>query len=215
VKKKKRSRRQRAASMRNLRKARTRLKKVQRRRVTWDRERYRTELHMPELSVEKIATDRSFQNVVRRFAWVGSLGGWNLKNTYRGSRRTPLSPPARATIEISSYLTKEVPERMRRSVITMRREGDAVVQAARMYLRVYRANQKLGGSRAVVTASDLRRRVASRRRASKRDKRPRVLLNRGFEHYVWGHDLSDLVFESMRVRWTGPRKCHVTFGIGS
>lgn len=175
--------------------------------------------------VQELATDKEFRSVVARR--LLSFGRWPFKKStrrfepihdYRKRHQTVL-----ATIEIDAYLTKLVPERLRKRTYKIRSEGEALIRAADMYLKIFRENEKQGGEPALPTDADIRKRLAKRRRAMRAKPRKRgksrkrfgVLVNRGFDPYIWGHDLSDLVFEQIFVEWTGPKSCRITFGIGS
>jgi hypothetical protein len=109
--------------------------------------------------------------------------------------------PIEATIEIDAYLTDQVPNKFRKRTVMITRPGEALAQAALMYKKLYAADAKLGG----LTAEETTKRHPGRA----------FPLNRGFGPYIWGHDIGDLVFEGMIVRWTGPRKCSIKFHIGS
>lgn len=165
--------------------------------------------------VADVATNRHTQDVVQRLL-VGR-DFWPRRHRRRGldSPRPRIldyrafNRPVNAIIQIADYLTDDVPEKLRKQRHTVRGEGEAVVIAAKMYLAVYKANAKLGGERAV--NPDIKKRMAARRRMGVH------LINRGFEPYVWGHDIEDLVFERVYVKWLDEKqtKAHITFGIGS
>jgi len=167
-------------------------------------------------SVAQIATDDEFAAVISRSVY--SHFRWPRKKT---ARRSPLRRhcpqrdyrkrqlPVRATIEIDAYLTGNVPEKMRKKTVTIRSEGAALVAAAKMYLKIYEMNETLGGDRAV--APDLDKRMRERK------KRGVHIINRGSEPYIWGHDIEDLVFEQIVIKWLDKEKktAHISFGIGS
>lgn len=170
------------------------------------------------LSVEGIATDPDFRRAVRRLSYSGAR--WEGASVQRRRPRRRGAPrdfrdrnkPVEATIEIDAYLTEKVPEGLRKRTFKIRSEGDALVRAADMYRRVFEENERLGGEPALANNEDVRKRVTKR---SRRAKKRVFLVNRGFEPYVWGHDMSDLVFETIQIKWKDPKHCHVTFGIGS
>lgn len=165
------------------------------------------------LGVETLATDDAFRKAVQRH--LISMGDWNAprKKRHNGKSQSTydaIYEPVKATIEIDAYLTKDVPERMRKRTFKIRCEGDALCRAADMYLQIFRENEKRGGDPALATAADVAKRVSKRKA-----KNGGVLCNRGSEPYVWGHDLSDLVFERIYVEWKNKRECRITFGVGS
>lgn len=171
------------------------------------------------IHVEDVARDKAVRSVVQR-----RLYDWHDWPLVKRDKREPFwkTRPKRwkpfdvrerhrtveATIIVDSYLTSDVPEAMRRRVYKVRGPGDCLVRAADMYLRIYRENAKLGGE---AVYPDLDKRMTKRRRQKI------GLINRGFEPYVWGHDLEDLVFEGLLVKWTSDDRttCEVRFMIGS
>lgn len=173
-----------------------------------------------DLSVQAIATDRHLREAIKRYlrTWQPWEGPRMRRASFavgKTSVARALNKPVRATIKIEAYLTSNVPKRLRERVYTIRSEGEAVARAAEMYLRVYQENERLGGEPAIVTEADIRKRIARRRRRAR--KSAYVLVNRfdRSNEYVWGHDLCDLVFEQIHIKWTGKRACEITFGIGS
>lgn len=155
------------------------------------RGRYTNEKIWTSYNVEAIAHDPKLQHIVRRYthALVG----------FQGPR------PIRARIELSYPLTKQIPEKLKIREFTVRREGDLLICAAKMYRKIYAADKRAGGESS--TARDQR---------LDREKRPLpMLLNRSAGPYIWGHDIGDLYFETMSVRWLTPDSCVVMFGVGS
>lgn len=176
------------------------------------------EMHIP-FSVEALARDVMLRESVKKYLYsVGESSKWPRKRrsrTYsRGADwRLHANRPVRGTIEIDAYLTNAVPQRLRKRTFTIRTEGEALCAGADMYLKVYGENAKLGGE---AVDPDVDKRLRLRRAAmKKRGKKGGVLVNRGFEPYIWGHDIGDLVFERIHIKWTGPRTCTIRFGIGS
>lgn len=147
------------------------------------------------LDVASLATSAAMQQVVREFAC-----SYAFSPCRRGTARR-----IQAEITISSYLQKMVPKRFRVRRCIISSEGDALVEAAKMYARVYAEDEKRGGE-----TTDQR----DERLAKEGQPRP-MLRNRDSGPYIWGHDIGDLTFETMTVRWTGKNRCKISFGIGS
>lgn len=168
-------------------------------------------------SVEEIARDKALRDVLPRllFDWHDWPFAPARKRRFkrRGKRWKRYDvrerhKPVTATIIIDSYLTADVPESLRRRTYKIRGPGDALVRAADMYRRVYEENARLGGE---PVYPDIDKRMRKRRRKGS------SLINRGFEPYIWGHDLGDLVFEGIEIKWKNEAhtEAEVTFLIGS
>lgn len=163
------------------------------------------------INVSDLAFDAALADVVSRLVY--SHYRWPRKKSRTPERLVrdfrKRSNQVKATIEIDAYLTAEVPEKLRKKTLTIRSEGEALVAAAKMYLKVYQANEKLGGEKAF--KPNISKRMAKRR------KQGIHLVNRGSEPYVWGHDIEDLVFEEIYIRWLDKKKtkAYIKFGIGS
>ncbi len=179
------------------------------------------------LSVEALAFNPHVRALVARYAYSDQWYQPGKRPVVivqgRGPRRHRMGtayhrPPKRvkATIQIDAYLTRDVPARLSTKTCTISSEGEALVKAADMYAKIYREDQRLGGGPAFPTAAALRVRMTRRRRRAKQKgyKGP-ILRNRGFGPYIWGHDLGDLVFERMYVKWLSRSRCEITFSIGS
>lgn len=166
-----------------------------------------------DLSVESLATDKALRSAVAKHLisfvdWPQQPPPRSAGPLRRGCLWNPRKRlPVTATVVIDAYLTSSVPKKLRERTFTLRHEGEALVKAADMYRRVYEENEKLGGER--MRNPDVK----------KRARQQGGLVNRGFEPYVWGHDIGDLVFEAIFVRWlktkSGKWSCRITFGIGS
>lgn len=176
------------------------------------------EMHIP-FSVEALARDVMLRESVKKYLYsVGDSGNWPRRRKQRkfsrgADWRLYANSPVRATIEITAYLTNQVPSRLRERTFTIRTEGEALCCAADMYLKVYEENAKLGGES---VDADVNLRVRRRRAAMRKlGKKGPVMVNRGFEPYIWGPDIGDLVFERIHIKWTGPRACSIRFSIGS
>jgi hypothetical protein len=164
------------------------------------------------LSVEELATDRRIQKFVIDNAY--SRGFYTRPEKMRQKRNGVIT----ATVCIDAYLTQKVPPRLKTKTIRMKRPrpGQALVAAAEMYRKLYELDEELGGEPATTKralAARQRRIAAARKKPG--NKRRTFLVNRGFGPLIWGHDIGDLVFETMQVEWTAPSACRVTFGIGS
>lgn len=148
-------------------------------------------------SVERLARDEGSKRAVRELT-VASLD-WPYPSPARG-RGSPRRPVVvEVEVRLMSYLTKAVPERLRTRTFKARSVGDVLVRAAEMYDRIYREDERLGGE-------DTTKRDARLRR----QKKPRpLLINRDEGPYIWGHDIGDLVFEQLCLRWTGDRSCKI------
>lgn len=171
------------------------------------------------LRVQALATDRALRAAVRRhlFAsvdWPRTPASEKRARAFLWKLGGPERLPVTATIKIDDYLTDKVPRHLTEKTVEIRSEGEALCVAAAMYLRVYRENERRGDEPAIMTEADMRRRLVRRRKAARR--RRSFLVNRGCDQpLVWGHDLCDLEFELMHIRWTGKQTCVVTFSIGS
>lgn len=184
IKKKKKKKRKTATK-----RSRGRAKKVQAVQTSATRNRQR-EFFM-NFSVAAIATDRCLQHALREYVY--EFGYWPYPKSKNLIRRWE---PIEATVHITAYLTQDVPENLSQWTGTVVSPGDALVRGAKMYLRLFRENEKRGGDAAL--DPDVCKRSTERRRVAKRKghKGP-ILVNRGFESLVWGHDLEDLVFEGL------------------
>lgn len=171
------------------------------------------EMHIP-FSVEALARDVMLRESVKKYLYsVGDSGNWPRRRKQRkfsrgADWRLYANSPVRATIEITAYLTNQVPSRLRERTFTIRTEGEALCCAADMYLKVYEENAK----RESVDA-DVNLRVRRRAAMKKRGKKGPVMVNRGFGYIR--HDIGALVFERIHIKWTGPRACSIRFSIGS
>lgn len=177
----------------------------------------RCELSMP-LSVKSIAHD----DVIRKA--VGKEASFAIEWPYRRlpnatemrlefrRGRLPKYASVMVEIELNYPFTKKVPHKLRVQKFRVPRPGmtpagDLMVRAAEMYAAIYAADERLGGESAA--KRDLR--------LAKAKKALPLPLNRGFGPYIWGHDIGDLVFERVRVRWLNDKRtaCKVAFDIGS
>ena len=153
------------------------------------------------LNVGRIAASKVAQAFVKEE--VNALVTAWPRGVNRLGRRRDL--PVSAKIHIDAYLTRDVPKRLRERVFKVTSVGDMLVKAALMYKKVYEADEKRGGES--TTQRDARMKRAGKPRPA--------LRNRGFGPYIWGHDISDLVFEYICIKWTGDKSCNVEVGIGS
>ena len=157
------------------------------------------------------AARKLLQKVYHRVGSRTAAGYWTIDRSVGGYLGAKRFRYVLATIKIDYPLTDATPKRLRERTFKVKSEAECMWAAASMYDRLYKENERAGGEAANSKVA-LARRMRRRRRGPRKY---RLFENRGRNPYVWGHDLSDLVFETMRVRFSTPTKCVVTFGIGS
>ena len=90
------------------------------------------------------------------------------------------------TISLDYPLTAECPVELRVQTHEIEMAGEAFVIAADMYSAIYELNEKIMSE-------------------GSPDAKP----------LVWGHDISDLIFEGMKVDWENPGTAHISFFVAN